>query len=149
MRDEKTMIETVMPAEAIPPGPVTAEKLKELFFKVRICFRRKNLFGERLAQAKSDLEKAQIDYVDASNQWTAAVSTAEGTVLDRFDQMLGSPFGNHLFRRNDKNMSQCQRCEGTGWVCDRHPDQPFELSNGGNCCAGGSPERCDHSQERK
>lgn len=93
MKDEKTMIDSVPTAELSRPEPTTAEQLRELFFSVRFCFRRKNLFGERLAQAKSDMEQSLKDYMEANNKWTAGVSTAEGTELDRFDQMLGSPFG--------------------------------------------------------
>lgn len=36
----------------------------------------------------------------------------------------------------------CLLCEGTGWVCEEHPDQPWEGPHACSCGAAGAP--CPH-----
>ena len=38
-------------------------------------------------------------------------------------------------------MTQCPRCQGSGWVCETHPTQPINhrLENGSACGGSGSP----------
>lgn len=31
---------------------------------------------------------------------------------------------------------RCQACAGSGWVCENHPDRPWENANGTTCCGG-------------
>lgn len=40
--------------------------------------------------------------------------------------------------------SDCPRCRGIGWVCENHPDKPWDTSLEGGCeCAAGAPcPRC-------
>lgn len=31
---------------------------------------------------------------------------------------------------------QCLACAGSGWVCENHPDKPWENADGTRCCEG-------------
>ena len=38
----------------------------------------------------------------------------------------------------------CERCDGTGWVCENHPDKPWEDSGSAlSCDCGGAGDACD------
>jgi len=42
----------------------------------------------------------------------------------------------------DEDKSKCANCDGTGWVCEDHPEVPWLY--GENCCGGaGSPCACN------
>lgn len=40
----------------------------------------------------------------------------------------------------------CPSCKGIGWVCERHPDRPFDGSGG--CTCGGGEIPCPALQRR-
>jgi hypothetical protein len=42
----------------------------------------------------------------------------------------------------DKLEHTCPNCDGTGWVCEEHPDQPWEGLHACSCGAAGAP--CPH-----
>jgi hypothetical protein len=37
------------------------------------------------------------------------------------------------------NSMKCQLCEDTGWVCENHPDQPWEGPHACTCGGAGAP----------
>ncbi|MCZ6468042.1 MAG: hypothetical protein O6499_00145 [Candidatus Dadabacteria bacterium] len=43
---------------------------------------------------------------------------------------------------DERKISICANCDGTGWVCEDHPEVPW--NDGKNCCGGaGSPCSCN------
>lgn len=36
----------------------------------------------------------------------------------------------------------CTTCQGSGWVCERHPDQPSAVTTVGGCACGAPAENC-------
>lgn len=48
-----------------------------------------------------------------------------------------------MVRAGSKKLQHgCLLCEGTGWVCEAHPDQPWEGLHACRCGAAGAP--CPH-----
>lgn len=37
-------------------------------------------------------------------------------------------------------MAKCKKCQDEGWVCENHPDKPWDRSMAGGCqCGAGMP----------
>jgi hypothetical protein len=46
--------------------------------------------------------------------------------------------------RNHVSVKPCPQCEGTGWVCENHIDQPWDGIHGCTCGGAGAPcPRCN------
>ena len=47
-------------------------------------------------------------------------------------------------RRQGRSVMKCSLCEDTGWVCENHPDQPWEGPHACACGGAGAPcPRCN------
>jgi hypothetical protein len=44
-----------------------------------------------------------------------------------------------------KATAVCPVCEDTGWVCENHPDQPWQGPHGCTCGSAGAPCACNRS----
>lgn len=43
----------------------------------------------------------------------------------------------------------CNKCEGTGWVCENHLHERWEKESGETCCGAGVPCSCNSEAEYK
>lgn len=37
----------------------------------------------------------------------------------------------------------CEKCNDTGWVCENHPDKPWETGEDNDCDCGGAGMPCE------
>lgn len=48
-----------------------------------------------------------------------------------------------VIARHEALHANCKVCDGTGWVCENHPDKPWaEFSNRDDACNDGPGELC-------
>ena len=41
------------------------------------------------------------------------------------------------------NANHCKSCQGSGWVCEAHPDRPSAVTTANGCACGAPAENCD------
>lgn len=65
------------------------------------------------------------------------------SVTRQLDQAEALERARRLARAEREKLEQaCTCCDGTGWVCEDHPDQPWEGPHACSCGAAGAP--CPH-----
>ena len=45
-----------------------------------------------------------------------------------------------VIERHENRHAECEFCDGTGWVCENHPDKSYEIG----CDCGGAGMLCEN-----
>jgi hypothetical protein len=57
---------------------------------------------------------------------------------------------NGVVRRRGKEMTVCFKCRGLQWVCENHPDRPWDIKIEGGCeCGAGTLCECQLTEDVK